>query len=206
MLCAWWAAATPTSRPHDSPTKDAVPGAPPAVIEDLAAQGGRARHPHGLSADIVGDDTAYVWDLMTRMVVDRRSPVWDYGAPVSALCDERQYADAEHLLPGSHPIRSGALLLLKPPVAYYEIDNRVRTVPRPASAKISVAPRCQAPASCSSSARCRSTAIRAMRKIWAIDYPALFAAVAFRDALLRHGIAIRGGARAVHLYREPSAI
>lgn len=175
-------------------SRDAPPGDPLAVIEDLAAQVA-AHGIHTVSADIVGDDTAYVWEpYADGWSID--DPVWDYGAPVSALCVNDNTLTL-HLLPGSH--RSDpARIVLKPPVAYYEIDNRVRTWP--GERKISVD---RLPGS-------RQLLLFGTLPLddpgdaedLGIDDPALFAAEAFRDALLRHGITIRGDARAVHLNRD----
>src|SRR5208283_3957707 len=64
-------------------SRDAAAGDPLAAIEDLAAQV-TARGVRSVSADIVGDDTAYVWQPYANgWSID--DPVWDYGAPVSAL-------------------------------------------------------------------------------------------------------------------------
>src|ERR1017187_8998484 len=60
--------------------RDAPSGDPLAAIEDLAAQVA-ARGVRSVSADIVGDDTAYVWQpYADGWSID--DPVWDYGAAV----------------------------------------------------------------------------------------------------------------------------
>jgi D-alanyl-D-alanine carboxypeptidase/D-alanyl-D-alanine-endopeptidase (penicillin-binding protein 4) len=177
-------------------SKDSPPGDPLAAIEDLAAQVAA----HGVrcvTADIVGDDTAYVWQPYANgWSID--DPVWDYGAPVSALSVNDNTLSVG-VLPGSQAT-DPARIVLTPPVEYYEIDNRVRTGAdggKP-ERKIMID---------------RLPGARQLR-IWGalplhdpgdsevlgIDDPALYAAYAFRDALARHGIAIRGEARAVHLY------
>src|ERR1039458_6655267 len=57
--------------------RDAPSGDPLAAIEDLAAQVA-ARGVRSVSADIVGDDTAYVWQpYADGWSID--DPVWDYG-------------------------------------------------------------------------------------------------------------------------------
>jgi D-alanyl-D-alanine carboxypeptidase/D-alanyl-D-alanine-endopeptidase (penicillin-binding protein 4) len=175
---------------------DAPPGNPLAAIEDLAAQIA-ARGVRCVSADVVGDDTAYVWQPYAEgWSID--DPVWDYGAAVSALSINDNTL-AVRVLPGSQE-SDPARIMLTPPVEYYEIDNRVRTAPSESKAarKIMVD---------------RLPGARQLR-IWGalplkdpgdtevlgIEDPALYAACAFRDALARRGIAIRGDARAVHLY------
>lgn len=180
---------------------DAPPGDPLAAIEDLAAQVA-ARGVRCVLADIVGDDSAYVWQpYPDGWSID--DPVWDYGAPVSALCinDNTLSITVLPAAMASDPAR----LVLTPPVAYYDIDNRVRTV---------------------------AASSKAERRVWVdrlpgarqllvwgvlplqdagdtedlgIDDPALYAACALRDALARHGVGIRGEARAVHLYPQQVA-
>jgi D-alanyl-D-alanine carboxypeptidase/D-alanyl-D-alanine-endopeptidase (penicillin-binding protein 4) len=176
--------------------KDAPTGDPLAAIEDLAAQVA-AHGVHCVSADIVGDDTAYVW----QPYADGWSigdAVWDYGAPVSALSINDNTLSIA-VLPGAQA-SDPARIVLTPPVEYYEIDNRVRTAPSESkgSRKITLD---------------RLPGERLLR-IWGalpltdpgdtealgIEDPALYAAIAMRDALARRGIAIRGEPRAVHLY------
>jgi len=176
--------------------KDVPAGDPLAAIEDLAAQVA-GRGVRSVSADIIGDDTAYVW----QPYADGWSigdSVWDYGAPVGALSINDNTLSVR-VLPGSYE-SDPARIVLTPPVEYYEIDNRVRTTAgeRKIERRIMVD---------------RLPGERQLR-IWGtlplkdpgetevlgIDDPALYAAGAFRDALARRGIAIRGEARAVHLF------
>jgi D-alanyl-D-alanine carboxypeptidase/D-alanyl-D-alanine-endopeptidase (penicillin-binding protein 4) len=176
--------------------RDAPAGDPLAAIEDLAAQVA-ARGVRSVSADIVGDDTAYVWQPYAEgWSID--DSIWDYGAPVSALSINDNTLSVT-VLPGAYE-SDPARIVLTPPVEYYEIDNRVRTTPeeRKGERKIMLD---------------RLPGARQLQ-IWGvlplndpgdtevlgIEDPALYAAIAFRDALARHGIAIRGEARAVHLY------
>ena len=176
--------------------RDAPSGDPLAAIEDLAAKVA-ARAVRCVSADIVGDDTFYVWQpYADGWAID--DPVWDYGAAVSALSINDNTLSVR-VLPGSYE-SDPARITLTPPVEYYAIDNRVRTAPdeRKVARKIMIE---------------RLPGARQLR-IWGalplkdpgdtevlgIEDPALYAACAFRDALARRGIAIRGEARAVHLY------
>ena len=194
-LCGWWAAAIPTCRAarfHIARTRP--PGDPLAAIEDLAAQVAA----HGVrcvSADIVGDDTAYVWQpYADGWSID--DPVWDYGAPASALSVNDNTLSVT-VLPGSHAIRSGAHCSDAAGRLLRDRQSRAHRRRR-VERKITVD---------------RLPGARQLR-IWGtlplndpgdtevlgIDDPALYAALAFRDALARRGIAIRGEARAVHLY------
>jgi serine-type D-Ala-D-Ala carboxypeptidase/endopeptidase (penicillin-binding protein 4) len=167
-----------------------------AAIEDLAAEVAA----HGVrcvSADIIGDDTAYVWQpYAAGWSID--DSVWDYGAGVSALSINDNTLSVT-VLPGNRD-SDPARIIVAPPVEYYEIDNRVRTAAgdRGIERKIALD---------------RLPGARELRlwgmlplsdpgdtEVLSIEDPALYAACAFRDALARRGISIRGEARAVHLY------
>jgi len=176
--------------------RDAAAGDPLAAIEDLAAQVA-ARGVRTVSADIVGDDTAYVWQpYASGWSVD--DPVWDYGAAVSALSINDNTLSIR-VLPGGYA-SDPARIVLTPPVEYYEIENQVRT----AEGEYKIEHKIRIG---------RLPGARQLR-IWGmlplndpgetevlgIEDPALYAACALRDALARRGIAIRGEARAVHLY------
>ena len=73
----------------------------------------------------MGDDSAYVWTPYPEgwAVND---PVWEYGAPVSALSinDNKFSLNIEPGQKAGDP----ATLLLAPPLEFYAIDNRLRTV------------------------------------------------------------------------------
>jgi len=172
--------------------RDAPPGDPLAAIEDLATQVA-ARGVRCVSADIVGDDTAYVWQPYPEgWSID--DSVWDYGAPVSALSINDNTLSVT-VAPGGQA-SDPARIILTPPVEYYEIDNRVRTAAGARKVAIDRLPGAR------------------QLQIWGalplqdpgdtevlgIDDPALYAAIALRDALVRRGVTIRGEARAVHLY------
>ncbi|MGA2740108.1 MAG: D-alanyl-D-alanine carboxypeptidase, partial [Bryobacteraceae bacterium] len=97
-------------------SRDAPSGDPLAAIEDLAAQVA-ARGVRCVSADIVGDDTTYLWQpYADGWSID--DPVWDYGAPVSAL-SINDNTQALMVLPGSYA-SDPARIVLTPPVEYYE--------------------------------------------------------------------------------------
>jgi D-alanyl-D-alanine carboxypeptidase/D-alanyl-D-alanine-endopeptidase (penicillin-binding protein 4) len=172
--------------------RDALAGDPLAAIEDLAAQVA-ARGVHCVTADIVGDDTAYVWQPYPEgWSID--DSVWEYGAPVSALSVNDNTLSVT-VLPGGQA-SDPARITLTPPVEYYEIDNRVRTAGGGRKVVVDRLPGAR---------QLRIWGALPLQdagdtEVLGIDDPALYAAIAFRDALARRGIAVRGEARAVHLY------
>ncbi len=164
---------------------DSPPGDGLQAIEDLASQV-VARGVRRIDGDIVGDDSAYVWDPYPDGW-GMGDALWEYGAPVSALTINDN-AFTLRVLPGD-PAR----VAIEPPLEFYQIDNQVRPG---ATRKIRVE---------------REPGSRQLR-IWgtlplkgpgqsenlAIHDPALYAAVALRDALARRGVAIRG--EAIHRF------
>ena len=166
-------------------------GAALTPIETLAATVA-ARGVTNVTGDIIGDDTLWPW----RPAPDGWSHddfTWDFGAPVSALT----LADSNialTILPGAR-LGDPARLTLNPPVEYFTIDNRIETTPNgqrklriermPGSRQLLLSGTIP-------------LADRGRTETLAIDDPALFAATAFREALLRQGIAVHGVARALH--------
>jgi D-alanyl-D-alanine carboxypeptidase/D-alanyl-D-alanine-endopeptidase (penicillin-binding protein 4) len=175
---------------------DSPPGDPLAAIDDLASQVAA----HGVrcvNGDVIGDDTAYVWEQYPQgWSID--DAVWDYGAAVSALAINDNTLTVT-VKPGAHE-SDPAQIVLTPPVDYYRVANYVRTVG--SERHIHVA---------------RLPGTRELR-LWGslglqdpgddealgIDDPALYAADALRDALVRHGVTVHGEARALHL--EPDEV
>ena len=168
-------------------------GNPLAAIEDLAEQVA-ARGVRRVEGGIVGDDTAYVWQPFAEgWAVD--DPIWDYGAPVSALA-VNDNAFSLTVQPGG---RAGdpAVLTLDPALEFYRLDNRVRTAAG-GERRIRID---------------REPGSRQLR-LWgaiplgdrgetalvAIGDPACYAALALRDALERRGVAVAGGVRSRHLF------
>jgi len=176
--------------------KGPVTGNPLQAIEALADQV-FARGVRRIDGDIVGDDTAYVWEPYPEgWALD--DAVWDYGAPVSALTVNDNVFTLRLV-----PAGATASILLSPPVEHYSIDNRVRAGPE-LPTKIRVE---------------RLAGSRQIR-LWgtlggnpesgtqlvlAIDDPALYAARAFADALARRGIVIAGQPVARHRYANEGA-
>ncbi|MBV9505117.1 MAG: D-alanyl-D-alanine carboxypeptidase/D-alanyl-D-alanine-endopeptidase [Acidobacteriia bacterium] len=162
-------------------------GDPLAPLEDLAGQVA-SRGVTRISGGIVADDTWYVWEPYPEgwTVDDTR---YDYGAPVSALTIN----DNTFLLNIQPGASTGSLaeLALVPPVEYYLLDNRIRTVAAAGERNIQV----------SRDPRSRqlllwgSIPLRAAPETlaFAIDDPAEYAARAFRRALQNRGITVNGG-------------
>ena len=171
--------------------KGPVEGDPLAAIEELA----RACVKRGLrvvEGDIVGDDTAYVWEPAPDGWT-QDDAVWDYGAPVSAL-SVNDNAISLTIGPGA---RAGELarVHLNPPLEYYYIHNRIRTEAG-GLARVSVERR-------PGSREMYLSGVVPER--WpgqsfhvAVDDPALYAAALFRQLLARMGVRIMGRAVARH--------
>jgi D-alanyl-D-alanine carboxypeptidase/D-alanyl-D-alanine-endopeptidase (penicillin-binding protein 4) len=148
-----------------------------------------------IDGDIVGDDSWYVWQPYAAgwSIDDPRS---DDGAPISALTINDNAFNL-NVRPGA-AAGEPAVLTLNPPVEYYSIDNRVRTVAVGGERRIRVE---RVPGSMELRVwgtiplhdRGQDTAL-------AIDDPALYAAKALRQLLEQRGIAIGGPAVARHLY------
>ena len=168
-------------------------GNPLQAIEDLADQV-VARGVRRIGGDIVGDDTAYVWEPYPEGW-DQDDTVWDYGAPVSALAVNDNLVTLRVRAAGSH-----AAVVFGPPLDYYAVDNRVRTglhlenrvhLERlPGSRQLRLW------------GTLDSDPPGETQFVLAIDDPALYAACALKDALERRGVAITG--RPVALHRHPN--
>jgi len=172
----------------DSPRGDGL-----RAIEDLAGQI-VARGVRRIDGDIVGDDSAYIWEPYPDGW-GQGDALWEYGAPVSALTiNDNTFTLNLH--PGD-PAR----ISIEPPLEFYQIDNLVESG-SPKKIKIGREPG-------SRQLRIWGTLPPkdpGLSEILAIHDPALYAAVALRDALTRHGVAIRGGAVARHWLPGEAAI
>jgi D-alanyl-D-alanine carboxypeptidase/D-alanyl-D-alanine-endopeptidase (penicillin-binding protein 4) len=171
---------------------DSPPGDPLAAINDLAAQL-TARGVRCVNGDVTGDDTAYVWEPYPEGW-DIDDPVWDYGAAVSALCINDNTLSLT-IRPGAQT-SDAAQIAQAPPLDYYQIDNHVRTAAGDRNINIGRLP---------GTRQLRLWGTLPLQdpgdeEMLGIDDPALYAAYALRDALARHGVTIRGEARALHLY------
>jgi D-alanyl-D-alanine carboxypeptidase/D-alanyl-D-alanine-endopeptidase (penicillin-binding protein 4) len=175
-----------------------IAGDPLAAIAALADQVA-AHGIHRIDGDIVGDDSWYVWEPFGNgWSID--DPTYDYGAPVSALTvNDNAFTLSVH--PGAQD-GDLAAIELSPAVEYYSIDNRVRTVA--AGADQNVERRIHYSRAAGSMTLKLWGAIplgdRGEDLTLGIDDPALYAAIAFRQALEDRGITVAGGASANHLY------
>ncbi|MDR3700963.1 MAG: D-alanyl-D-alanine carboxypeptidase/D-alanyl-D-alanine-endopeptidase [Candidatus Sulfopaludibacter sp.] len=174
--------------------KGPITGNPLVAMEDLARQIA-ARGVTRVDGDIIGDDTWYVWEPYAPGWAED-DPLYDYGAPVSALTLHDNTLTL-HVAPGG---REGdpAALTLKPALEYYEIDNRIRTVAADGERQIHY----------------HRAAGSLTLELWGavplsnpgedlllgIEDPAQFAALALRQALEDRGIAVRGRAIAHHRF------
>jgi D-alanyl-D-alanine carboxypeptidase/D-alanyl-D-alanine-endopeptidase (penicillin-binding protein 4) len=167
-------------------------------IEELADQ----VIAHGLrriDGNVVGDDSRYLWEPQPGGW-SSDSATREYGAPVSALI----LHDNIFALTLGPADRAGDLarITLAPPFENFAIDNRVLTADR-GERKIEFY---------------RGASGRELH-VWgtiskhdagfteelAIGDPALYAAEVLRDALLRRGVAIRGGVVAEHRFPDETA-
>ncbi|MGA2115966.1 MAG: D-alanyl-D-alanine carboxypeptidase/D-alanyl-D-alanine-endopeptidase [Bryobacteraceae bacterium] len=178
-------------------------GNPLAAIEDLADQAVT----HGVQCvrgAIVGDDARYVWEPYGESW-SIGDPQFEYGAPVSALT-VNDNAFVLRVRPGP---RAGdpAELELDPPLEYYTIDNRVRTVPRGSPPDVHFE---RLPGSFHVDLWGTLPVASAPDELeLGIEDPALYAALAFRKALEERGVTVDGEARAEHRYatgNDPAAV
>ncbi|MGE5647206.1 MAG: D-alanyl-D-alanine carboxypeptidase/D-alanyl-D-alanine-endopeptidase [Acidobacteriota bacterium] len=173
-----------------------VPGNPLQAIETLADQV-FASGIRSVPGDVVGDDTAYVWEPYPEGWA-QDDLVWDYGAPVSALTVNDNVFTLRLRAAGRL-----ASVILSPPLEFYSIDNRVRAGPGLASqVRVERLP---------GSRQLRlwgtmgSDPPGEKQMLLAIDDPALYAARALADALERRGIAVAGRPVARHRWANEAA-
>ena len=172
--------------------KGTAAGEPLQAIEDLADQVA-ARGIRTIAGDVIGDDSAYVWEpFPPGWAAD--DAVWDYGAAVSALTvNDNSYSIA---MQAGAAAGDPVSLALSPAVEFYAIDNRLRTESGVKN-KITIE---RLPGSRQLQLWGSLAPGASHTETLGIDDPALFAAQAFYEALERRGIAIRGRPRAYHLF------
>ncbi|HTP34000.1 MAG TPA: D-alanyl-D-alanine carboxypeptidase/D-alanyl-D-alanine-endopeptidase [Candidatus Acidoferrales bacterium] len=173
-----------------------IAGNPLTAIEDLADQI-VARGVKRVDGPIVGDDTWYVWQpYAVGWAVD--DPQSDDGPPVSALTltDNTQTLTVQ---PGA-AAGDVAALSLNPPIEFYRIENRLRTVaaggPRAVHFK-------RVPGS--RDAQLWGTIPlrdRGMDMLIGIEDPAEYAAHALKMALEARGVTVQGEPAVHHLYPD----
>ena len=171
-----------------------VTGNPLVAVEDLADQVA-ARGVRRVTGGIVGDDTWYVWQpYASGWAIE--DPESDDGAPVSALTIHDNVLSL-NVQPGR---REGELaaLTLTPPVEYYRLDNRIRTVAAGGERRIRFS---RIPGSLE--ARLWGAIPlrdRGQDLLLGIEDPARYAAQVFRRALAQRGILVEGDSSALHRY------
>jgi len=178
-----WPYAGKTERPN--PPLQALEG-----LADQIAKSGRVRKVTGA---VIGDDSIFVferygagwaWDDLQ----------WEYGAPISALSvnDNSVYLD---LVPGAAP-GDPVTAAWNPPVPYYALENTATTGPAAPKPEIGID---RQPGS--KTVRLYGTLpinSKGMHLAMAIEDPAEFAAIAFRQMLLVRGIAVAGAPATRH--------
>jgi D-alanyl-D-alanine carboxypeptidase/D-alanyl-D-alanine-endopeptidase (penicillin-binding protein 4) len=165
---------------------------PLATLEALADQVVQ-RGLRSISGNIIGDDTAFpferygygwIWDDLE----------WGYGAPISALTvnDNVVYLN---VFPGAHP-GDPVTALWNPDTAYYTVENTARTSTAGAQPSLGVD---RQPGS--KTVRIFGTVPAegtGVHLALAIEDPAEFAAIAFRQMLAQRGVQVTGDAVARH--------
>jgi serine-type D-Ala-D-Ala carboxypeptidase/endopeptidase (penicillin-binding protein 4) len=149
-----------------------------------------------IDGDVVGDDTAYFWEpYPDGWSVD--DPVWEYGAPVSALTlNDNTFTMFVEPAPEAGQL---ARVSLKPAFEHLTIHNRVQTA---GSGMASDRTRITVERLPGTSELMVAGTIPLKAKpdenLLAVDDPAQFAAHVLREALMLRGVRIGGGARALH--------
>ena len=170
-------------------------------LNDLAAQL-VAKGVKSITGDVVGDDTLFPYEPYPPSW-NGDDFVWGYGAPVSALT----LADNQLKLtitPGTLACPSSSstqclkasVVLDQHGIAYYTVLNEVGTVPAKAPAGVDVE-RLPGSRTIRVYGTIAEDAAPDNEEI-AIDDPALYAAMAFREILVAKGITITGHTRAAH--------
>jgi D-alanyl-D-alanine carboxypeptidase/D-alanyl-D-alanine-endopeptidase (penicillin-binding protein 4) len=178
-----WPYAGKTERPN--PPLQALEG-----LADQIAKSGRVRKVTGA---VIGDDSAFVFERYgSGWAWDDLQ--WEYGAPVSALSvnDNSVYLD---LMPGAAP-GEPVIATWNPPAPYYALENTAITGPAAPKPQIGIDRQ-----SGSKVVRLYGTLpinSKGQHLALAIEDPAEFAAIAFRQMLLIRGIAVAGAAATRH--------
>jgi D-alanyl-D-alanine carboxypeptidase/D-alanyl-D-alanine-endopeptidase (penicillin-binding protein 4) len=147
-----------------------------------------------IDGGIIGDDTWYLWQPFAEgWAIDDSQ--YDYGAPVSALT-VNDNAVTLAVRPGAHEADPAALAW-NPPLEYYRVDNRIRTVAGgersihfhrdPGGLEVRLW----------GSIPLRD---RGEDLVLAIEDPAVYAAEALRQALEERGVPVGGGVTALHAF------
>ncbi len=166
-----------------------TPGPALTAIDDLAAQIA-ARGVHEVAGDVVGDDTAFLYEpYAAGWAVE--DALYSDGAPVSALVVDDN-AIAVHIIAGA---QDGAPVTIQtdPPLDLFAMENHALT---------------GKPDDIQTDRILQTNAWRIWGTLpvgspdhverWAVTDPAVFAAAALKYALEQHGVKVMGNARALH--------
>ncbi len=170
------------------------PNPPLQVLQELAGQIAKRGLVHKVTGRVVGDDSFFPferygegwgWDDLQ----------WDYGAPISALTvnDNVVYLD---LMPGAAP-GDPIAATWNPPVPYYALENTAVTA---ASPKPQIGLDRQPGSKIVRLFGTIPVNDKGVHLALAIEDPAEFAALAFRQMLLDQGISVAGEAAAQHRF------
>ena len=145
-----------------------------------------------VGGNIIGDDRLYPWDPYppSWTVYDTNN---DYGAPVSALTLNENVIKL-YARPAEE-VGEPAAISLSPALEMFSIENRVLTTARGTRKQIRLE---RIPASNQWRVTGTIPLGGAFSELLPVDDPALFAATALYDALLRRGVAVAGSAVARH--------
>jgi len=188
------------SFPYRAPAQPAAatpppPSIPPSNVMDQLAQQIERAGVRSVEGRIVGDDSFFpnepygvdwAWDDLQ----------WDYGAPVSALTFNDNIVNFTLIADPENPAATAALW--SPNLNYYALDNSVTPAAQGASAQPSVRLGLfRSPGSLSFRAW-GTLPPTGFHADLAIEDPAEFAAMAFRDALRSRSITVWGGVISRH--------
>ena len=188
--------APPTGTPATQPAQQEAQLQPRAMEAlDLLAQQVVQAGVRTVEGGVVGDDsyflsepyaTAWAWDDLQ----------WNYGAPVSAL----SFADNSiELTVAADPAKPGATTeQWTPNIDFYSLDNTITIIPEGQTPHPGI------------ERHPGSMLVRAWGTIpaqgfhiqLAVEDPAQFTAAAFKDALMRRGVAVNGTATSAHRYQD----
>ena len=170
-----------------------------AAIEELAGQVA-ARGVKRVDGDIIGDDTWYLWQpYAVGWSID--DPQSDDGPPVSALTINDNTLTL-NVRPGAK-VGDPAALSLTPPIEFYRLENRIRTVAAGGERRIHL---WRIPGS--RDAELWGTIPlrdRGQDMPLGVEDPALLAAIALRTALQARGVTMGGSAVVRHAFPAEAA-
>jgi D-alanyl-D-alanine carboxypeptidase/D-alanyl-D-alanine-endopeptidase (penicillin-binding protein 4) len=146
-----------------------------------------------VEGDIIGDDSFFAFERYGNGW-GQDDLMWSDGAPASALTvnDNTVFLS---VAPGN--VGELAKITVDPDVQYYEIDNKVMTI-APGTGKREVGMNREPGSRTLSIWGTISADDQGLGEGLAIDDPAEYAAIAFRDMLVKRGVTISGKQRAQH--------